>query len=44
MIIILKELAEEFGVKFACLEENTENYLTFSFPERKVIRIVKKGK
>ena len=34
---IIKELVNEFGGKFECLEENTENYITFSVPIEKEI-------
>ena len=39
---IIKELAEEFGVDFECLGENTEKYITFSVPIKK--EITKKDK
>ena len=29
---MIKQLAEEFKVKFVCLEETTEKYITFSAP------------
>ena len=42
---IIKELAEEFKGEFTCLGENTEKYITFSVPIRKVVvRIDKKRK
>ena len=32
---IIKELAEEFKIKFECLGENAEKYITFSIPIKK---------
>ena len=32
---LIKELAEEFKGQFECLEENTEEYITFSVPIKK---------
>ena len=41
---IIKELAEEFKKQFTCLGENTEKYITFTFPiEKDVPRIDKNG-
>ena len=41
---IIKMLAEEFKKQFTCLGENTEQYITFTFPkENKVTRIDKNG-
>ena len=37
---IIKDFAEEFEEKFACLGENTEEYVTFSFPIDKEVTIV----
>ena len=33
---MIKELAEEFKGQFECLGENTENYITFSVPIKKL--------
>ena len=42
---IIKELAEEFKKQFTCLRENTETYITFTFPiVIEVTRIDKNGK
>ena len=38
---IIKQLAEEFYGQFKCLGENTEKYITFSFPIKKSLIIVK---
>ena len=41
---IIKDLAEELKKQFSCLEENTENYITFIVPkEEEVTRIEKNG-
>ena len=41
---IIKELAEEFKKRFACLGENTEKHITFTVPvEKEVTRIDKNG-
>ena len=41
---IIKELANEFERKFECLQENTENYKSFSVPiEKEVTEIDKDG-
>ena len=43
-LVILKELAEEFGKKFTCLGENTEKCITFTVPiEKENTRIDKNG-
>ena len=39
---IIKELANEFEGKFECLEENTENYKTFSVSTEKEVTIIDK--
>ena len=41
---IIKELAEEFRRLFACLDENNEEYITYSSDRKKFVRIDKKGK
>ena len=42
--LIIKELAEEFKNQFTCLAENTEKYITFTFPiEEQVTRFDKNG-
>ena len=33
---IIKQLAKEFDSQFECLGENTEKYITFSVPIKKV--------
>ena len=44
IMIIIKELAEEFKKGFTCLVENTEKYITFTVPvEKEVTRINKNG-
>ena len=44
MIIIIKELANEFERQFECLEENKEKYKTFSVPvKREIEKIDKDG-
>ena len=41
---IIKELAEEFKTRFACLGENTEKHITFTVSaEKEVTRIDKNG-
>ena len=41
---IIKEIAEEFKIQFTCLAENTEKYITFTFPiEEQVTRFDKNG-
>ena len=35
MVLIIKELAEEFEGQFKCLGENTEKYMNFSVPIKK---------
>ena len=43
-LVIIKELAEEFGKKFTCLGENTEKCITFTVPiEKENTRIDKNG-
>ena len=43
-LTIIKNLVKEFEKQFTCLEENTENYITFTVPvEEKVTRIDKNG-
>ena len=34
---IIKQLAKEFDSQFECLGENTEKYITFSVPIKKVL-------
>ena len=36
---IIKELVKEFEGNFECLDENTEKYITFSAPIKKIIKI-----
>ena len=36
---IIKELVKEFEGNFECLRENTEEYITFSVPIKKVLKI-----
>ena len=44
IMIIIKELAEEFKKQFTCLGENIEKHITFTVPiEKEFTRIVKKG-
>ena len=38
---IIKELAEEFKGEFECLGENTEKYISFAFPIKKNMKIMK---
>ena len=38
-IFIMKELANEFKIKFECLRENTEKYKTFSLPIEKIWQV-----
>ena len=44
IMIIIKESANDFEKQFECLEENTENYKTFSVPiEKEGTKIYKDG-
>ena len=44
IMIIIKESANDFEKQFECLEENTENYKTFSVPiEKEGTKIDKDG-
>ena len=38
---MIRELSEEFKVKFECLGENTEKYVTFPYQLKKKIMMVK---
>ena len=40
---IIKKLAEEFKKQFACLGENTENYITFTVRVEKVVKRIDKN-
>ena len=41
---IIKQLAKEFERKFECLGENTEKYITFSVPIKKILITIKQSR